>query len=130
MRRLPTGLAIAAATILAIRLLSVVTPATADDEAAADAPTVSFAVQIQPIFEARCVECHSGPDAEWGLDLTSYEGAMKGSDYGPVVEPGAPAESLMIKLLVSEDMPGEGEPVPPEELELLEIWIAEGAAPN
>jgi hypothetical protein len=91
---------------------------------------VSFAAQIAPIFQARCTECHGGPDPESGLDLSTYEGAMAGSEYGPVIEAGDLDGSLIIDMVASGDMPREGDPMPPEELELLRSWIVEGAENN
>jgi hypothetical protein len=83
-----------------------------------------------PILEARCWECHSEESAELGLRLDSYEGVMQGSDYGTVVEPGDADGSLLVDMIVSGDMPEEGDPVLPEELELIKAWIAEGAGNN
>jgi uncharacterized membrane protein len=91
---------------------------------------VSFAEQVMPIFEARCVECHSATDAELGLNLTTYEGVMAGSDYGTVIEPGNPEGSLLIDMVASGDMPEEGDPMPAEELDLIRTWIQEGAENN
>lgn len=101
--------------------------ATVEPEAAA---AVSFSQQILPIFQKRCTECHGSDSAEVGLNLSSYETAMAGSDYGTVIEPGDPDASLIIDMISSGDMPDEGDPVPPEELELIRTWIAEGAANN
>jgi mono/diheme cytochrome c family protein len=94
------------------------------------AQAVSFAEQVLPIFEARCVECHSGTDAELGLNLSTYEGVMAGSDYGTVIEKGNPEGSLLIDMVASGDMPEEGDPMPPEELDLIRTWIQEGAENN
>ncbi len=91
---------------------------------------VSFAQEVMPILEARCVECHSEENAELGLKLDTYEGLMAGSDYGTIVEAGDPDGSLMIDMIQSGDMPEDGDPVPPEELEVIRTWIAEGAEKN
>lgn len=91
---------------------------------------VSFSADVMPILERYCWECHSGDDVELGLRLDSYEGVMAGSDYGTVVEPGDPAGSLLIDMVESGDMPEEGDPVPPEQLEIIKTWIAEGAENN
>ena len=88
---------------------------------------VSFADQILPILEARCTECHSGESAESGLKVDTYDGLMAGSEYGTVIEAGDPDGSLLIEMIVAGDMPEEGDLVPPEEIELLRTWIAEGA---
>ena len=94
------------------------------------AKAVSFADEIMPIFQARCWECHSEENTELGLRLDSYEGVMAGSDYGTVIEPGDADGSLLIDMIVSGDMPEDGDPVLPEELELIKTWIAEGAENN
>jgi hypothetical protein len=66
---------------------------------------VSFSEQIQPIFETHCTECHSASSPELGLNLSTYEGTMAGSDYGTVIEPGNPDASLIIDMIASGDMP-------------------------
>ena len=91
---------------------------------------VSFADDIMPIFEARCWECHSEENMELGLRLDSYEAVMAGSDYGTVIEPGDADGSLLVDMIASGDMPEDGDPVLPEELELIKTWIAEGAENN
>lgn len=51
----------------------------------------SFKEDIMPILEKHCSECHTpGGQGEVasGLDLTNYEGVMKGTQHGPVVVPG------------------------------------------
>ncbi len=91
---------------------------------------VSFSAEVMPILEQYCWECHSEDNTELGLRLDSYEGVMAGSDYGTVVEPGDPDGSLLVDMVESGDMPEEGDPVPPEELEVIKTWIAEGAQNN
>lgn len=63
---------------------------------------VSFRDDIQPILHDYCVSCHSPGGrghAKSGLDLTSYEGLMKGTKFGPVVIPGDSDASTFTKLL-------------------------------
>jgi hypothetical protein len=91
---------------------------------------VSFSGDVMPILEEHCWECHSEENTELGLRLDSYEGIMAGSDYGTVIEPGDPTGSLLVDMVESGDMPDEGDPVPPEQLEVIKTWIAEGAENN
>jgi Planctomycete cytochrome C len=91
---------------------------------------VSFSEDVMPLFEKHCWECHSEESTELGLRLDSYEGLMLGSDYGTVIEPGDAAGSLLIDMVESGDMPEDGDPVPPEELEVIKTWIDEGAENN
>lgn len=107
------------------------------DVAASSHSAVSYSEQVAPIFQARCSQCHGGVDEstgeqtlELGLNLTTYEGVMAGSDYGTVIEPGNPDASLLVEMIVAGDMPEEGDPVPPEEIETIRTWITEGAQNN
>lgn len=97
---------------------------------------MSFADDVLPIFRERCAQCHGGEDeagqviTEAYLDLLTYEGVMMGSEFGTVVEPGEPAESVLLDMVEVGDMPEEGDPLPPEEIEIIRAWIAQGAADN
>ena len=97
---------------------------------------VSYANDVQPILNESCLGCHGGPGAdgeiviELGYDMSTYEGLMAGSDYGPVIEPGDPDNSLFLDMIVNGDMPEDGDPLPPEQIEIIRTWIAEGAQNN
>jgi len=103
---------------------------------ASRAVDVSFQEEVMPILEEYCLSCHGGMDEngeiriELGYDMTTYEGLMAGSDYGPVIEPGDPEESLFLEMIVNGDMPEEGDLVPEEQIEIIRAWIAEGAQNN
>lgn len=107
-------------------------------QAAVAAPDTvpSFATDVLPIFQSRCSECHGGEDedgrviTEAYLDLQSYEGVMAGSEYGTVIEPGDADASTLIDMITTGEMPEEGDPVPPEEIELIRAWIVAGALDN
>ena len=63
---------------------------------------ISFRRDVQPILEDYCVNCHKSGGKGYlksGLDLTSYEGTMKGTKFGPVVIPGDSEASTFTKLL-------------------------------
>jgi len=79
---------------------------------------------IGALFQERCGSCH-GENAMVGLDLTSYETAMLGSDNGPVIVPGNPEESRLIQIQ-SAEKPHFGQ-LSPDELELVYQWIAADA---
>lgn len=123
----------AAAVGLAL-VLSPAHPGTGQASATAVAP--SFADDIMPIFRESCVSCHgevdeSGfPYTEGGLSLMSYEDLMKGSDFGTVIEPGNPDDSFLLTQVENGDMPDEGDPLTPEQIELIREWIAAGAENN
>lgn len=90
-----------------------------------------FATGVLPIFKARCVSCHGAQAPSAGLDLSSVEGARKGGAGGPLIVPGKPAESLLIKMLRGQakgrpQMPMGFAPLTEENLERIESWIAAG----
>jgi hypothetical protein len=63
---------------------------------------VSFSNNVQPILHDYCVSCHSPGGKGYiksGLDLTSYQGLMKGTRFGKVVIPGNSQDSTFTKLL-------------------------------
>jgi len=97
---------------------------------------VSFASDVKPILDEYCVSCHGGPGddgeprVELGFNLMTYEGLMIGSEYGSVIEAGDPENSLFLEMIVDGDMPEEGDPVPEDKIEVLRMWIAEGAQNN
>jgi nitrate/TMAO reductase-like tetraheme cytochrome c subunit len=82
---------------------------------------------IGALFQARCGNCH-GNSAIQGLNLTTYQTAIAGSDNGPVIVPGDPANSLLVQKQ-SADQPHFGQLIP-DELKLVEDWIAAGAPEN
>ncbi len=49
---------------------------------------ISFKEDVVPIIQIRCLECHQKGGMGYeqsGLDLSTYDGLMKGTKHGPVV---------------------------------------------
>lgn len=95
----------------------------------------SFARDILPIFQQDCVLCHGAADAHNELRLDSYEGVMKGTRFGPVVEPGKPELSNLMAVLQRETapatwMPYHRERLSPNKITNIKNWIATGAPDN
>jgi len=123
--------AVACATAAALVLLP---PA----ELACAADTVSFAEDVFPIFKGRCVDCHA-PGKEGfeksGLDLSTYDGVMKGTKFGPMVKPRDPDSSNLIWLLDWRGAPETRMPHGKKKLSTcdrgaIRTWIREGAKNN
>lgn len=94
------------------------------------AATVSYSRQVQPIFDRNCVACHGG---QMGLWLDSYERVLAGGQHGPVIVPGNPDASELIRRVTGISQPGMplGQPpLAPRDMEILRRWIAEGAVKN
>lgn len=96
----------------------------------AGAASISFANDILPILESRCVNCHGGERVEEGLLLRSYAELMAGSDNGPVIVPGDAENSLLVELVVSQKMPKRGPKLTPPQVQLIVDWVNQGALDN
>ena len=105
---------------------------------AKEAP-VSFKEDVLPIFQVYCVSCHHTPDGQGykasGLALTSYEGVMTGSKYGPMIVPGDPDNSNLMWLLdwrasPQLRMPHGKKQLPIGERDTIRTWIRQGAKNN
>ncbi|MGD8621731.1 MAG: NapC/NirT family cytochrome c [Anaerolineales bacterium] len=77
-----------------------------------------------PILEANCSSCH-GEGALAGLNVTTYETLLQGSQNGPVIEPGDPQGSLIVQKLTGET-PHFAQ-LSDQELDFLQEWIEAGA---
>ena len=98
----------------------------------------SFSEDILPIFKARCVSCHQSGGAgheKSGLDLTTYEGLMKGTKFGAMVVPRDPESSNLMWLLDWRASPEVRMPHGKKKLSIcdrnaIRAWIREGAKDN
>jgi hypothetical protein len=89
-----------------------------------------FEKKIRPVLVEQCYKCHSATakKVKGGLLLDTRDGVRKGGDSGPVVVPGKPADSLLLKALRYEDtqMPPDGR-LPERVVADFETWIKQGA---
>jgi hypothetical protein len=100
------------------------------------AEEISFKLDVLPILQSRCVSCHS-PGGEGykasGLNLTSYEGLMKGTKHGPIVVPGDPLTSnldVLIEGRAQVRMPHNQRPLLKCQQDIIRNWVKQGAANN
>lgn len=93
-------------------------------------PVVDYALQVKPIFEKRCLECHSEEKRKGGLSLASYGDALDGGRNGAAIRPGSSATSLMFLRVTGRSepqMPKDDPPLPAAEIALIRRWIDQGA---
>jgi mono/diheme cytochrome c family protein len=98
----------------------------------------SFSEDILPIFRGRCASCHQSGGAGYeksGLDLTTYEGLMKGTKFGAMVVPRDPDSSNLMWLLDWRASPEVRMPHGKKKLSIcdrnaIRAWIREGAKDN
>jgi hypothetical protein len=87
-----------------------------------------FEMKVRPLLADTCYECHGSQKQKASLRLDSAAALKKGGDSGPVVVPGNPAESLLIKAVKHEGpkMPPKKK-LKPEEIAVLTEWVKRGA---
>jgi cytochrome c553 len=91
-----------------------------------------FESNVRPLLVERCYECHSAKSdpIEGGLRLDSRAGWQRGGDSGPVIVPGQPEESRLLKAVLYQDptlaMPPDNA-LSKREIDLIRNWIEIGA---
>jgi hypothetical protein len=126
------ALGFAAAVVVGVTMLP------PSKQACAAEPKMSFAEDVLPVFRGRCVECHqpSGQGYEKsGLDLSTYEGVIKGTKHGRIVEPGDPDTSNLMWLLdwrasAELRMPHDKKKLSTCDRNAIRGWIRQGAKNN
>jgi hypothetical protein len=106
----------------------------------ATTPRISYQQDVHPIFVNKCMACHTPPNGEGyrrsGLDLKSYETLMEGSIYGPAIVPGNSRKSPLIILVegragdLSRKMEKRDHPITAHEIDVLNLWVEQGALNN
>ena len=87
---------------------------------------------VRSVLAHNCYKCHSGSKIEGELRLDEKEFVFEGGENGPVISPGNPAQSELIRRISlsknhKDVMPSKGRTLSKDEIELLRIWIAKGA---
>ncbi len=102
--------------------------------ATADDKTLKFSRDIAPVLVGNCIGCHnpkSNDTKAAALDLTTFQGIMKGTEKRKVILAGKPDESPLILRVRGEEKrkmpPGAQQNLADETIERLEAWIKAGA---
>lgn len=102
-------------------------------------PAVSYSQDVKPIIDKNCIECHqpSGKgEVASGFNMTTYDGLMKGTRFGPMIIAGDAEGSNMLVLMEgradpSISMPhGRQKSVSKQDIQTIRLWIAQGAMNN
>jgi hypothetical protein len=116
---------------------------------------ISFRRDVYPILQQNCAVCHTAGAAGYaqsGFSVQSYQSVMKGTKFGPVIQPYSSLSSTLSWLLEqgadpSINMPKEysvvvsghknvivpskmSRPLSMNDLEVIEVWIDQGAKNN
>ncbi|MCA9124688.1 MAG: PSD1 domain-containing protein [Planctomycetaceae bacterium] len=83
---------------------------------------------VRPILKQHCLDCHGATkEVNGGLDLRLVRFMVKGGESGAAIVPGQPVESLLLERIKAGEMPPGEKKVTPEQIAIIEQWIASGA---
>jgi cytochrome c553 len=88
-----------------------------------------FEAKIRPLLAANCYQCHGDKKQESDLRLDSRAAVMKGGSDGPVIVPGQPDKSLLVKAVRYQGdtkMPPTKQ-LPADAVAALTTWVTLGA---
>jgi WD40 repeat protein len=93
---------------------------------------ISYEKDVAPIFANKCQVCHAGNLTEGKFDMGTHAGVMKGGKKGLAVVTGKPDDSPLWTRSAHRLKPimppkSENNPLTPEEVAVLKLWIEQGA---
>jgi WD40 repeat protein len=93
---------------------------------------VSFMGDVAPILVRNCIACHNPKKSESKYVMTNFAQLAKGGKQGEgiTLAPGKPDDSYFLDVLQPDAeprMPYKLDPLPDNEIKLLERWVSEGA---
>jgi len=100
---------------------------------------ISYKNDIYPIFQDYCLSCHVPGGKGYnksGFDLRTYQSLMKGTKFGPVIQPGSSLTSTLNVLVSGHASPAISMPfgikggLPKDKSNLLNKWVDQGAKDN
>ena len=120
---------IAPVALLSAVLAAALTMKTSAQAAPKPSSPEFFTARVAPILQANCAECHQGSHHRGGLSMNNKESLLKGGEDGPVIVPGHPEQSLLVKLIRQTDLSKHQKPMPPkgklsdDDIHTIEQWI-------
>jgi hypothetical protein len=87
-------------------------------------PNASFTVDVLPILDVKCNNCHSGSSPSAGIRLDTYTEVMKSVNNGKLMG------SINQTSSEFSAMPKNGSKLPPCQIQVIQDWIDAGALNN
>ncbi|MFO0878750.1 MAG: PSD1 and planctomycete cytochrome C domain-containing protein [Gemmataceae bacterium] len=94
---------------------------------------IDYQRQVKLVLSERCYACHGALQQKGGLRLDTVALMKQGGERGPAIVPGKANESILLDHLQGKPgarrMPpaGEGDLLKPTEIEVIRLWIQQGA---
>ncbi|WP_338221963.1 DUF1549 domain-containing protein [Algoriphagus sp. oki45] len=93
---------------------------------------IQLITNVRSVLAHNCYKCHSGAKIEGDLRLDEKEFVFAGGENGPIIIPGNPDQSELIRRISlsknhKDVMPEKGKLLNKEEIQLLTLWVEKGA---
>ncbi len=93
---------------------------------------IQLVTNVRSVLAHNCYKCHSGAKIEGDLRLDEKEFVFAGGENGPIIAPGNPGQSELIRRISlpknhKDVMPEKGKLLSKEEIQLLTLWVEKGA---
>ena len=91
---------------------------------------ILFGRDIAPVLVANCIECHDDTRKRGGLSMMTPAKLTTGGETGPVIQPGKPDESLLVRHIRGDEqpqMPNGRRPLADTTIETIAQWVSAGA---
>jgi len=97
-----------------------------------DQQVQDLTLEVRTILAHNCNNCHGEAKKKGGLRLDSREAILEGGESGPVIVPGQPGKSELIRRITlpaghKEVMPSKGKLLNSYQIDVLKTWIQKGA---
>jgi len=95
-------------------------------------PSAELSMEVRTILAHHCYKCHGPVKVKGGLRLDSKSAVFKGGEGGPIIVPGRPDKSELIRRITlpaehEEAMPAKGQRLTEAEIATLTDWVEQGA---
>ena len=111
-----------------VELVLLIIAASSPQSSAKPPAPLTFEKHIRPILVRACFDCHGDDNQEAQLDLRTVTSILQGGENGHGIVRGAPDRSILLDMVVRQQMPPEDEEkLSAREIELIRRWIKEGA---
>lgn len=87
----------------------------------------TYQLVYNAVLKPKCSQCHTGAENRDFFDIADYTDLLNNMFYENLIVPGDPDGSRLVEAIQEGRMPKEGRPVEPWEMDLIKLWISEGA---
>ena len=98
--------------------------------ASAEAACSPVVLKCCPLVHVPSARSSSWPEVISVSNIERHAALMAGSENGAVIVPGDAANSLLVELVATQEMPKRGPKLTPPQVQIITDWVNQGALDN